>query len=540
MHRQRIILALWLIASIVSIDAVVFSPIEAVEEGETGFVSKDSSDLEFGFDTFTPPGAPGPQGEQVVGIRFQLNNIQQGVIVGSAKIKFTAKTTRTNKSPVFRIKAHSVDNAPPVGNELFDLSSRPVTIPSSQWEIGNTVDGERFETFEVRQVVQEIVNRPGWKAGNSILFIIKRDSSDNGANTRTAQKNGIILDATFSTAPTPEPTPDPTPEPTPDPTPEPTPDPTPEPTPNPTPEPTPEPTPDPTPDPTANPTTPFPTNPPNPNLNSPPEDDNGEDDDDDDNILVAAVLGSCAVLGVAMSGVAFTVAKRQSKGLPTIQQQVDHYGGGGGGLGPSSYFALSSWNFRPPSFNFKPPSMSFRPAFSTFTMFSSPISPSTPSYAPSQPKRYPESAYSSGSSSSSFSSYSPNYGRNQTPVQHNQRQPPGISVVNSFTPNRFPHKQNPKPHRSMRNPSNSKNQPHRSKRNPSNSKNQRHGTTRKPSSKSGQKPRKHGVSRGDSRSNDTFVILKKQNGGGLRPTDRSTLKFGANATTSVVIQQERT
>lgn len=142
---------------------------------EAGDVSLTSSDLEMTFD--------GPRGRQVVGLRFNGIQIPNGVSIASAYIQFTAE--RVNVDPTtLTLQGESADNAPTFSDAEFDISSRPRTTASVEWTPAEwTVIGEVGEdqkTADISSILEEIVARPGWSAGNSIVIIIT------GAEKRSA------------------------------------------------------------------------------------------------------------------------------------------------------------------------------------------------------------------------------------------------------------------------------------------------------------------------------------------------------------------
>jgi hypothetical protein len=92
-----------------------------------------------------------------------------------------------------RIQGQADDNAATFTNTSFNISTRPRTVADVQWAppAWNTV-GERGpdqQTSDVTAVIQEIVNRPGWAAGNALALIVT------GTGERTAESRNSSANA---------------------------------------------------------------------------------------------------------------------------------------------------------------------------------------------------------------------------------------------------------------------------------------------------------------------------------------------------------
>ncbi len=112
-----------------------------------------------------------------VGLRFQDVRIPQGARIEDAEIIFTAANPamNTNQGDLF-IVAENVDDA-----EDFSASGpdRILGTPASSsvnWvqggQPGDWVAGDTYTTPPLRDLVQEVVDRPGWCGGNSMAFAI--------------------------------------------------------------------------------------------------------------------------------------------------------------------------------------------------------------------------------------------------------------------------------------------------------------------------------------------------------------------------------
>ena len=142
----------------------VSSGADDAEEFEDGGVDRNGSDLELVED--------GNRGAQVVGLRFQGVSLPAGAEVVRAWIEFG--TDETSSGPVdLTIQGLAEDSPAQFGTEDFAISSRPTTSSSVAWSGLPDWDvvGERHKTTDVSVIVQELIDRAGWSAGNSMGFV---------------------------------------------------------------------------------------------------------------------------------------------------------------------------------------------------------------------------------------------------------------------------------------------------------------------------------------------------------------------------------
>jgi len=93
----------------------------------------------------------------------------------SVAIQFT--TDDVGAEPVqMTIYGENVGNASPYTEDAYNVSSRPKTTAKAVWDIPEWVNvgdaGDAQKTVDLKDIVQEIVNRSDWAAGNSINFIM--------------------------------------------------------------------------------------------------------------------------------------------------------------------------------------------------------------------------------------------------------------------------------------------------------------------------------------------------------------------------------
>lgn len=180
------------------VESSIASSADDAEESANGSVNLTSSDLELVNDSAS--GA----GDQTVGLRFSNITIPQGAIIKEAAIQFAADESQSEETTL-TIFAEASDNAAPFTTSIGNISSRPRTRQGVLWKPAPWTAGETNQTQKTPNlagIVQEVVARPGWKPGNSIVFIIT------GKGHRTAdsfdKSGGIPARLTIKyTSPTP-------------------------------------------------------------------------------------------------------------------------------------------------------------------------------------------------------------------------------------------------------------------------------------------------------------------------------------------------
>ena len=134
--------------------------------------------------------------EQVVGVVFPSVDIPAGVTIAAASVIFDVDEVRPGQSDaVTTATIYGELNANPAApsNTGFDLSNRVPTAASVTWQPEPSVAvHDELITPDIANIVQEIIDLPGWAAGNpmSILF-----SHVSGSGTRWVESfrnnNGI-------------------------------------------------------------------------------------------------------------------------------------------------------------------------------------------------------------------------------------------------------------------------------------------------------------------------------------------------------------
>ncbi|MDJ1372200.1 metallophosphoesterase [Gulosibacter molinativorax] len=168
------------------VEALVLNENDDVEEGLSngGALDMTSSDLEL---TDESPGEEDLD-PQNVGIRFSLLDIPAGAKITGAYLQFT--TDEPDKTSDHFNVAISVEDSGHAEQfdefEDYNVSNRTYVdsnvswVDAPQWTTAGEA-GEAQRTPDVSSLVQAVVDRDDWQAGNSMVFML------NGEGTRTAE-----------------------------------------------------------------------------------------------------------------------------------------------------------------------------------------------------------------------------------------------------------------------------------------------------------------------------------------------------------------
>lgn len=135
------------------------------EENENGQVDLSSSDLELVEDG----------GRQLVGLRFNDISIARGARIEHAYLQFTCDESAGDPTSLL-LTTELSPNSARFESVQHDISSRSQSRQEVAWSPGAWSEpgeaGEAQRSPDLRTMVQEVVDQPEWKAGNSMTFII--------------------------------------------------------------------------------------------------------------------------------------------------------------------------------------------------------------------------------------------------------------------------------------------------------------------------------------------------------------------------------
>ena len=152
----------------VTVSKRISSSSDDAEEDDEGDMSRSSSDLDLG--------------EDFVGLRFTGLSIPNGAEISEAYITFTAQEDESGSA---RVKIYGHDNGNPAtfSSNDDDITDRTKTSAKKTWSIGNWTENSTYNTPDISDIVEEIVDRSDWSSGNNMAFIITYDYGDRDAHS---------------------------------------------------------------------------------------------------------------------------------------------------------------------------------------------------------------------------------------------------------------------------------------------------------------------------------------------------------------------
>ncbi|MBI1223634.1 MAG: hypothetical protein GC192_00225 [Bacteroidetes bacterium] len=141
---------------------------DAEQNLATNSVVTGSNDLELVYDLVG----------QSVGMRFNGISIPKNAAITNAYIEFYNKTALSS-SVTLTINGEASDNPSTFTTAYNNITGRAKTAASASWTPGNwaTVNAA-YQTSDISNIVQEIVNRSGWASGNSMVMLINTTSTN--------------------------------------------------------------------------------------------------------------------------------------------------------------------------------------------------------------------------------------------------------------------------------------------------------------------------------------------------------------------------
>lgn len=151
----------------------------------TGLPDLGSSDLELVQESLTNAAS-----KQIVGLRFTDLALPKNAVITNAYIQFTTDESKNLNPLNLQIRVQDSDNAGVFSGVQFDLANKAKLQDSVTWT--STVNwttvgqaGVNQRTSDIASLVQLIVNRPGWNAGQAMAFFLT------GEGTRTAVAHNL-------------------------------------------------------------------------------------------------------------------------------------------------------------------------------------------------------------------------------------------------------------------------------------------------------------------------------------------------------------
>ena len=174
--------------------SVSLSSDDAKQPG-TGAVVTNSTVLELGKNGTTA---------QTIGLRFSNLTIPTGARIDSAVIEVTSSAADSSTASL-TVAGEAADNAATYTTATGSISKRLQTTAKVTWSPEAFATATDYRSPPLQSVLQQIVNRPGWKSGNAAAFVIsgtgtRRVSAFEGGSAKAAR---LIISYTPMAAPPP-------------------------------------------------------------------------------------------------------------------------------------------------------------------------------------------------------------------------------------------------------------------------------------------------------------------------------------------------
>jgi len=104
----------------------------------------------------------------MLGFRFSGVAIPAGATINAAWL--TIRTT-ANDDPDLDIYGQAADDAATFAATSYNISGRSRTAAKTNWTASNVGTSQLIDTPDIKTVIQEIVNRPGWASGNALAIL---------------------------------------------------------------------------------------------------------------------------------------------------------------------------------------------------------------------------------------------------------------------------------------------------------------------------------------------------------------------------------
>jgi len=130
--------------------------------------------------------------DQMIALRFTDLNIPQGATLTEATLVVTPRTVlnddgddtsgdRTFLESTWEVGAEQTDDSEKLENTVNDISSRSAGGTSVSWTVDatdlTTVDNPE-ESVDIKDVLQDVIDRSGWCGGNALTLLLSTSSAD--------------------------------------------------------------------------------------------------------------------------------------------------------------------------------------------------------------------------------------------------------------------------------------------------------------------------------------------------------------------------
>jgi hypothetical protein len=117
-------------------------------------------------------------GRQLIGLTFRDIDIARGAVISNAYIEFVCDEVKNGTEDAYfllwgHLTASSEGFVAP-----YVISNRPKTAAAVPWQPDPwDAGGQKIQTANIAPIIQELIDQPGWMAGNAVEIIIGADPS---------------------------------------------------------------------------------------------------------------------------------------------------------------------------------------------------------------------------------------------------------------------------------------------------------------------------------------------------------------------------
>ncbi len=106
-----------------------------------------------------------------VWLRFPAVTIPAGSVIHSATITFKAAASNSANSAVFDVYFNDENDAvaPTTASSAKGKTKTDATV---NWNLGKWTSGQLYSSPDLKALIQEVVDRPGWAAGNAMMALL--------------------------------------------------------------------------------------------------------------------------------------------------------------------------------------------------------------------------------------------------------------------------------------------------------------------------------------------------------------------------------
>jgi len=129
----------------------------------------------------------------ISGMIFRNVNIPQGTEIISARLKIYSHDNRLDDIIYGKVEAEAADDAESLGGSR-NIGSLPMTGASVNWDHYEPwVENTWYESPDIAGVIQEVIDRAGWSANNSLTILYGTRNNEGGYRSFSSYDRGVDL-----------------------------------------------------------------------------------------------------------------------------------------------------------------------------------------------------------------------------------------------------------------------------------------------------------------------------------------------------------